>query len=63
MCRLKVGFDRWFRRRVAFDTATIWPTAAMLAWGGVFFGSIFVAGTLTVLALYLRFGLSRESQL
>jgi hypothetical protein len=63
MKRLKVGFDRWLRGVVSFNTATIWITGAVLAWAGHLFGSLAVACLLTALALYLRFCLSRESQL
>ena len=62
MRKLKVGFDRWLRRRVAFDTAGIWPTAAALAWFGYFAGALWTACALTLLAVYLRFCLSKESQ-
>lgn len=63
MRKLKVGFDRWLRRRVAFDTAGIWPSAAALAWFGYFLGPLWTACLLTLLAVYLRFGLGRASQL
>ena len=59
---LKIGFDRRLRNVVSFNTATVWLTAAALAWIGDLGGSRCLAVVLTLLALYLRYGLSGESQ-